>query len=230
MIELLQKHLFFNDKTIESCVLLKNQGYCNENYLVVANGVKYIVRKLLRDDIDRDFEWKVQNLAYKKGIAAEPLVLDKENELMIFEFLEGVHHGTLNENDVKPLAATLKKLHHIHIDAKPIALQIENKTQEVLQAFENIEKYPKEYVLCHNDLNPKNIFFSNDAKLIDFEYAGASDRYFDLASICVEFGLEGEIQEVFLEAYLENESCKIEKLKAYKTIYIALCKQWFKSF
>ena len=56
MINLLKTHSFFVTKTIESCTLLENQGYCNENYLVVADGVKYIVRKLLRDDIDRALE------------------------------------------------------------------------------------------------------------------------------------------------------------------------------
>jgi len=36
-------------------------------------GVKYIIRKLLRDDVDRAFECKVQNLAYEEGITVESL-------------------------------------------------------------------------------------------------------------------------------------------------------------
>ena len=218
MIDLLKNHPFFADKDIASCTLLENQGYCNENYLAVANGVKYIVRKLLRDDIDRELEWKVQNLAFEEGITAEPLVFDRENGFMVFAFLDGVHKTTLDTNRLKNLAKTLRTLHSIHIDAQPIKLEIDS----------SIDNYPKEYVLCHNDLNPRNIFFSEDIKFIDWEYAGVNDRYFDVACICVEFDLDDEMQEVFLEAYFEGEY-SVDKLESYQILYKNLCVEWFKN-
>jgi len=217
MTELLKNHPFFADKDITSCTLLENQGYCNENYLAVANGVKYIVRKLLRDDIDREFEWKVQHLAFEEGIAAEPLVFDRENGFMVFTFLEGVHKTTLDTNELKTLAQTLQKLHTINIDAQPIKLQIDSSI---------IDDYTKEYVLCHNDLNLKNIFFSEDVKFIDWEYAGVNDRYFDVACVCVEFDLSDVRQEVFLRAYFES-NYSLEKFEAYRVVYRALCDEWF---
>lgn len=217
MIKQFKNHPFFIDKEIESFTLLENQGYCNENYLVIANGVKYIVRKLLRDDIDRELEWKVQHLAFNEGITAEPLVFDRENGFMVFTFLEGLHKTTLDTNELKNLAQTLQKLHNININTQPIKLEIDSSS---------IKRYPKEYVLCHNDLNPNNIFFWEDVKFIDWEYAGVNDRYFDVACVCVEFGLNDEMQGVFLESYFEKKY-NMKKLEAYKTIYIALCKQWF---
>jgi thiamine kinase-like enzyme len=220
MINLLKTHPFFNSKQIESCDLLENQGYCNENYMVVADGVNYIVRKLLRDDIDRAFEWKVQKLVFEKNITAEPLVFDEENAFMLFAFLEGEHKTTVSSDELKHLAQTLQKLHSISIDAKPIELQTDTST---------VECYPQEYVLCHNDLNSQNIFFSTDIKFIDWEYAGVNDRYFDLACVCVEFGLDGEMVEVFLEAYFKGENFSFEKLEAYKMIYMALCEEWFQN-
>jgi len=81
---LLEAHPFFADKTIESCRVLPKQGYCNENYLVVAEGRKYVVRKLIRGDIDRELEWRVQNLACQAEIAAAPLLFDREKGLMVF--------------------------------------------------------------------------------------------------------------------------------------------------
>ncbi len=228
MIELFRNHPFFSDKQIASCELLANQGYCNENYLLIANDTKYIVRKLLRDDVDRELEWKVQRLAYDVGITAEPLVFDRKQGFMVFAFLEGEHKDKLDKNDVKYLANILQKLHTIKIEQAPIHLEIKNKTKEVIKAFETIDKYPKEYVLCHNDLNPKNIFFSNDIKLIDWEYAGVNDRYFDLACVCVEFHLGEEMQKVFLDTYF-TDAYSVEKLEAYKVVYKALCKEWFSS-
>ena len=220
MIEQLKKHPFFASKQIESCNLLDSQGYCNENYLLIADGVKYIVRKLLREDVDRDFEWKVHHLVYEERITAEPLVFDRKDGFMVFEFLEGTHKSKLDEDGLKRLAQTLKILHSISIDAKPIELQTDTST---------IDNYPKEYVLCHNDLNPQNIFFSKGVKFIDLEYAGVNDRYFDVACVCVEFNLEGKDEALFLNTYFEESPCHVEKLAAYKVIYTTLCEEWFKT-
>lgn len=229
MINLLRTHPYFKEKNIVSCTLLENQGYCNENYLLVADEIKFIVRKLLRDDIDRDLEWTIQNLAFDKNITAEPLVFDRENGFMVFAFLEGEHKRNLDEVALKQVAKNLQKLHSINIDAKPIKLHITNKTDKVLKAFKVIDNHSEEYVLCHNDLNPLNIFFSNDVKFIDWEYAAVNDRYFDLACVCVEFGLNDEVQDLFLNVYFGNEDFILEKLKAYKVIYKTLCEEWFNS-
>jgi len=229
MIDLLRQHPFFRDKKLDSCTLLENQGYCNENYLLVADNQKFIARKLIRTDIDRSFEYKVQQLAFEKGITAETLLFDEENDFMIFEFLEGIHKSKLEKKDLKHIAGTLHMLHSIKVDSVPMELYIENKTDETRNAFECIANYPNELVFCHNDLNPKNIFFTDEVKFIDFEYAGVNDKYFDLACICVEFGLDEKMQDIFLNAYFENEKREDKKVEAYKTIYIALCKQWFEN-
>ena len=169
---------------------------------------------------------------------------------MVFAFLEGEHkevetlvphevhiqseRGTVpkvatSKEELMLLATTLQKLHSIKVDTSPVVLHIENKTDEVRKAFEVIENYPHEHVLCHNDLNPQNIFFSNEVKLIDWEYAGVNDRYFDLACVCVEFKLDDKMQELLLSAYFKDEDFFLKKLEAYKIIYEILCKEWFNS-
>ncbi len=227
MIELLRHHPFFEKKSIDSCVYLEQQGYCNANYLITAEGKKYIVRKLLQTDIDRVFEFRVQQLAFAQGIAAEPLVLDETKHLMIFAFVEGVHHETLSQADLQQLACTLTKLHAIRVESTHIPLHIENPNDAVAGACAYIAQTPKEYVLCHNDLNPKNILFGESIKLIDFEYAGVNDRYFDLACVCVEFDLSSENEAYFLTNYFNTQRYSQEKLEAYKVIYKALFAQWF---
>ena len=129
---------------------------------------------------------------------------------------------------MKLLAETLKNLHGIEVSNEPIPIKLEYKNDEVYQAFETLEQYPEEYVLCHNDLNPKNIFFTNDAKLIDFEYAGVNDKYFDLACVCVEFALDNKIEKIFLDAYFESRYYP-KKLEAYKVVYKALVEEWFEN-
>jgi len=227
MINLLQQHDFFIDKTIDSCICLEQQGYCNENYVIVSEGKKYIARKLIREDIDRKFEYSIQKAAYRICIAAEPLILDEKNNLMIAEFLEGKHKRKLNTEDLKNLAHVLRKLHSIECNKTPIDIEIKNKTDEVVNAFQTITSYPEEHVLCHNDLNPQNIFFSDEIKFIDFEYAGVNDRYFDLACVCVEFKLKSIEEQYLLEYYFQTEKRNEDKLRAYKILYKELVQEWF---
>jgi len=217
----------FEKETIQSVTLLEAQGFCNENYLVITDKKKYIARKLIRTDIDRNFEYEVQGLAFKEGITAKPLIYDKSNTLMLFEFVEGEHKTLLNKANIQDLAHTLQKLHGIIVERKPIKIEISNETEDAVKALETIEKYKKEYALCHNDLNPQNILWSKNIKLIDWEYAGINDRYFDLASVCVEFKLDETMQALFLALYFSSNPYSLQKLEAYKTLYRILCKEWF---
>jgi len=84
----------------------------------------------------------------------------------------------------------------------------------------------KDLVLCHNDLNHKNILFSDTIKFIDWEFASMNDRYFDLAAICIEFKLSPREEGVFMNAYFQNRKKDFYKLKIYKIIYKQVCYIW----
>jgi len=223
------KYSSFRGK-IENFSLLPTQGFCNENYSFSMNDQKYLFRKFKEQTVDRKLEFKVQNLAYELGIAAKAILLDEKNGLMICEFLEGHHKVVLDRNDLNMVADLLKKLHMIQVDTEVLNLEdlFDSKSQTLVEAFDTVKNYHTEYVLCHNDLNSKNILFSEGVKLIDWEFASINDKYFDLASFCVEFHLDEKEETYFLEDYfMSKEEIQREKLNAYKTIYIALCKQWF---
>ena len=228
----LKQYTLFENKEIDSYKLLENQGYCNKNYLIHTEEKKYILRKFIRTDVDRKFEFLVQKLAFEKGLASEPLLLDEKNALSVSTYLEGTHKDTLEKNDLHQFAEVLKKVHTLKIEKDPILLEtlVETKSKAVQDAFATLERFPSEYVLCHNDLNPRNILFTETIQLIDWEDAAINDRYFDLASVCVEFNLNKEDEVYFLQRYFIREhEINDEKLKAYKIIYQALCTQWFEN-
>jgi len=228
MIDVLLKHPFFEGKTLSACELLATQGYCNENYVITADNQKYMVRKFLRIDIDRAFEYKVQVAAFHKGITSKVFHVDIENGIMISKFLEGEHKMKLEKADLIRLAHTLKKVHSIKVEGKPVTLELKEKSSKVVQAFQTIATHDTELVLCHNDLNPKNILFNKGTvKLIDWEFAGNNDLYFDLAALSIEFNLTVIDEAYMLASYFQREGWEKEKLEAYKVIYKALCKQWF---
>jgi thiamine kinase-like enzyme len=226
----LSKYALFAEQKVQYGNLLEDQGHCNVNHLLHTPDQKYLLREFKLAGPDRKLEFKIQQKAYRKGIAGKPCVLDENNGIMICEFVEGVHKHKLDRNEIRRIAKLLQKLHHITIRTKPINLKhaFTSKPIEVKQAFKSIAGYKLDHVICHNDLNPKNILFSHRIKLIDWEYATINDRYFDLASLCVEFDFNRREENYLFQAYF-GRSSKVDKMKldAYKVIYEVLCTQWF---
>jgi thiamine kinase-like enzyme len=55
---------------------------------------------------------------------------------------------------------------------------------------------------CHNDLLPANVLFGPDRTwLIDFEYAGMNDLFFDLGNLSVNAALDDDADDALLVAY-----------------------------
>ena len=232
MIDQLKQYALFENRTIDSFERMEVQGYCNENYVIYSEEKKYILRKFIRTDVDRELEFEIQKLAFEKGIASEPLLLDQENALAVSAYVEGIHKESLGKNDLHRFAEVLKKVHTLTIEKDPLQLEplLKTRSKAVEDAFEALKNFPSEWVLCHNDLNPRNVLFSKTIQLIDWEDAAVNDRYFDLASVCVEFNLGQENEAYFLRRYFTEETeINDQKLKAYKVIYKALCTQWFEN-
>ncbi len=57
-------------------------------------------------------------------------------------------------------------------------------------------------VLCHNDLLAGNLLVDRDTlQIVDWEYAGIGDRWFDLGNLAVNNGLGPDEEERLLTAY-----------------------------
>jgi thiamine kinase-like enzyme len=61
---------------------------------------------------------------------------------------------------------------------------------------------PTAPVPCHNDLLPANVLFSGDRVwLLDYEYAGMNDVFFDLANLSVNSSFSRDADQELLELY-----------------------------
>ena len=217
------------NNTIKEFSKLKEQGYGNINDLIKTEDKKYLLRKF-KHDSNRKKEFYLQNLAHKKNIGAKALLLDEEKHLMICNFIEGKHQSTLNQQTLKKLAITLQKLHRINVPLKAYNFKssFKLKDKKALEAFKVIETFKPEYVLGHNDLHSKNILFAKRIFFIDWEYAGKTDRYFDLAAVILEFKLNKKDERTFLLSYFGRQGkAKRKKLEAFKIIYTTLWTVWF---
>lgn len=244
-IESLKTYNIFNEELL-SLALLKNQGFNNISYLLKTTTKSYVIRVFKSNDsvnISRKFEYEIQKKAYKINIALKPIFLNEE--FMIYEYKKGIHKTKLSKIELKNLVSKIKKFHNFKTTGKHYDLKqdlknysktlITQKSKKLInQCFKSIkilEKQKYEAVLTHHDLNPKNIIFSkNSLRIIDWEYAGVNDRFFDLASLCVEFKLNKNEEKIVLDSYFKTKKGfhKI-KLKHYKIIYDNFCKLWFEA-
>lgn len=243
-LKLFKTYNIFKEEELLSLEILKNQGFNNVNYLLKTSKKPYIIRVFKSNEsvnISRQFEYKIQKKAYKKDITSKPIFLN--DDFMIYEYSKGIHKSKLSNIDIKNLISKVKKFHKIKVKEKVYDLQsdLQNYTKtlkdnkskklikESLKVLKIIQKYKKKLVLTHHDLNPKNIiFYKNNIKIIDWEYAGVNDRFFDLASICVEFNLNTKKEKLLIKYYFKNKNfIHFLKLRYFKIIYTNLCKLWF---
>ena len=220
----------FAGKALTEPVLLSQQGFSNENYSFYVDRQRYLLRKFKLQDRDRTLEYEVQKLAYQQDLAAKPYYLNLEEGFMVCEYLDGKHISKLTKVEITVFIQQLKQLHTLKIDQQPLAFEsnFSSLTQELKKAFDVIDNASVEIVLSHNDLNPQNCIFSKQTiKFIDWEFASMNDRYFDLASISVEFQFTVLDEAYMLALYFGREGWDKKKLEAYKIIYRALCAQWF---
>jgi len=227
-----------------SLEILENQGLNNTNYLLKTPTNEYIVRKFKSNNsvnISRKFEYDIQKKASNHNIASKPIFLNKD--FMIYKYTKGIHKNRLSKTDIKNLVLKMKKFHSFKISTKFYDLSIDlqdykkqlkdSKSQKIVKESFKILKKLKRYKvhrsLVHHDLNPKNIIFNNnDIKIIDWEYAGTNDIFFDLATICIEYNLKKEDEEIFLNRYFgKKKSFYKIKLNYYKLLYKNICHLWF---
>ncbi|MET0909396.1 MAG: choline/ethanolamine kinase family protein, partial [Ilumatobacteraceae bacterium] len=86
------------------------------------------------------------------------------------------------------------------------------------QAFEHLQALsariesafaasPDAPVACHNDLLPGNVLFDVErAWLLDFEYAGMNDPFFDLGNLAVNCAFDAPTERRLVERYLGGPS------------------------
>lgn len=71
---------------------------------------------------------------------------------------------------------------------------------------DDIQRCGTPLALCHNDLVAENMLATEGQGivLIDWEYAGVGDPFFDLAVVVRHHGLADDLADGFLEAYLQG--------------------------
>ncbi|ANK62537.1 hypothetical protein AYR56_09990 [Loigolactobacillus backii] len=107
----------------------------------------------------------------------------------------------------------------------------ENVRQQVFQLYHLLEhKYGLTSQPCHNDLVAENFVKSDQGRLflIDWEYSGMNDPFWDLAALCNESQLTTNETQQFLSDYFTHRpsTAELTKLNIFKVFQDMLWSTW----
>ena len=228
--EVKQRSAIAFDCKDEDIIVIKRLtgGLSHYTYLIHVFGKAYTYRKIGEGGnlfVDRKTEFKTINAIDVLDINPKVLFFDIDTGEKIQTYVEGQSLQTLKYKDhLDKVVKTLKKIHAFQTDqANDYGLinrlslyesytnQRTVKYQE-LKAFW-IERYLESYennhkVLCHNDFQQANIIVSEDLYVLDWEYVGYNEFYYDIAS----FGnIQFDDALILLDAYLGRSATEEEK-------------------
>jgi thiamine kinase-like enzyme len=213
----------------ESTVL--GGGITNHNFRARFGGREVVVRLPGNDTellgSDRPGEREANSLAAGVGVAPEVLAYLADPVVLVTAFVEGPTMESPELREPGALAEVAAALRRIHgcgtaIGARfdafrlvedyaeatsargggvPPAYEVAHAAAARIEATAALDGDPP--VLCHNDLLPAN-FIDTPAgiRLVDWEYAGMGNRWFDLGNFAVNNELGPAEEETFLSAYL----------------------------
>ena len=193
-------------------------GITNHNFKVVVDGEVLVLRIGGKDTallgIDRENEHEAAVMAARLGIGPE--VVRFADGVLVTRFVD----GEVGRADPATVGALLRRLH----GAPPIAGRFDSF--RVVEAYAAIatgqgRPLPGPYsralelarriearraaapvVTCHNDLLAANFIDDGERTwIVDWEYAGMGDPFFDLANFAVNNGLDEAGERALLEAY-----------------------------
>jgi thiamine kinase-like enzyme len=201
-------------------------GITNHNFKIEVNGETFVLRMggaqtgLL--GIDRRVEHEASLRAAEVGLGPEVAAFFADKGWLVTRFIDG-HPIPVEEvrrpETIARVAAALRRLH----DGAPIPgrfdahVVVEEYRDEAVahrvvipQAFEAAhatserirqERGPQPAVPCHNDLLNANFLDDGEIRIVDWEYAGMGDRFFDLANLSVNHEFGPAEDQALLTAY-----------------------------
>jgi len=201
-------------------------GITNHNYRVDVNGVSFVLRvggndtKLL--GINRTVEHAASLRAAEIGVGPEVVAFVESKGWLVTRFIDGrpVPPEELRTPEgIRRVAAVLRKVHeadaipgrfdaHVVVEqyreeAKKHGVWIPAEFDHAHHASERIRRArgPQPQVPCHNDLLNANFLDDGQLRVVDWEYAGMGDRFFDLANLSAnhEYGIDED--RLLLAAY-----------------------------
>ena len=204
-------------------------GITNKNYKVVADGEAYVLRmggnETRHLGIDRKVEYGCTLAASRVGVAPEPVAFLEPEGYLVTRFISGpgIPADQIGaEANIRRVVASLKRYHALdHFPGSFSPFRVAEAYEKTARSFDaNLPEKMRWYLEkaheieramyrapftprpCHNDLlNANFIDDGTRIRILDWEYAGMGDLFFDLGNFAVQHEFTEEQDEILLRAY-----------------------------
>jgi len=226
-------------------------GITNSNYVVDLGDEKVVVRvpgantELL--GIDRGVELAAARLAASVGVAPEVVAYDEANRSVMTRFIEGRAISTEELATPVMLAQLVESLKLIHrsgtvdamfnhyevsrgyraqADQRGVVAPFDlDRAFSILDAIERARPF-RPTVMGHNDLLNANFIFDGRLRIVDWDYAGMADPYFDLANVAVNNAFppasETELVRLYFGEATEERMALLDLMKVVSELREAM--------
>ena len=213
-------------------------GITNRNFKVDVAGGEYVLRIGGHDTellgIDRDAEHAANRLAAELGVAPEVIAFVEPEGYLVTRFVRGapVEAERMRDREmILTVARTLRRVHNsgsIGARFDPFRVveaycstatahripvpKAYDRAKPIADMIERLRP-PHPTVFCHNDLLNANFIADEQGRIwiVDWEYAGMGDRFFDLANFSVSHGLDEDDDGLLLASYgVEDERSLVQ--------------------
>ncbi len=230
-------------------------GITNRNFLVEVDGERFVLRIPGLDthllEIDRRVEREANARAAGLGFAPEVAAFLEPEGFLVTRFVKGepLPQREMTDPEVLTRIATMLRTFHDfgpltgefdafrvptrHLTAArtravpiPDAYRVvENLVQEIAGAF---AESPEPTAPCHNDLLNANFLRDGEQLwLLDWEYAGMNDRYFDLANLAINNAFAPDAEVALVERYFGRVTARrLARLRLMKIVSDAREATW----
>jgi thiamine kinase-like enzyme len=206
-------------------------GITNSNFRVDTGGEAYVLRIAGEDTellgINREHEYAANLAAGKLGIAPEVFYFIRPEGYLVTRFITGRPVPPEEIRQPEAIQRVVKVLHKIHrMSDIPGSVNVFRIIEEYCEiacryrvAFPQDFNGPIEYMRaaekvlqsqpqtlrpCHNDLLNANFLANDRLYVLDWEYAGMGDIFFDLANFSGHHRLTDEQDRWLLQCYFEE--------------------------
>jgi thiamine kinase-like enzyme len=211
-------------------------GLTNRNFLVTVEDEPFVLR-ICRDNgaalgIDRELELAALRAASSIGVGPEIVHAILPEGHLVTRFLPGrawTYEEYCTPETVRRVAETVRRVHALPAMAAEFSpfRRIESYARQAaamgvplpegfedamerMRAIEDRQRMDGSDWLkfCHNDLFSVNFLDDGSVRLLDWEFAGMGDLYFDLATLVYAYDsvgpLPAELEEVLLACYFDE--------------------------
>ena len=202
-------------------------GITNHNFKVDVGGEAFVLRVGGRDTdllgIDRSVEHGASRVAAELGIGPDVAAFLEPEGYLVTRFIAGKPIPPEEMRRPETIARAAQTLREIHdgpaipgrfdsfrvveaycVTATAHGVKIPDAYSPAKETADAIEQTRKgeRPVPCHNDLLNANFIDDGERiRIVDWEYAGMGDRFFDLANFSINHELGGKENEALLASY-----------------------------